>query len=568
MKTHRPSPVVLALTALATLVALVPLTSARADVALDGKWRQSALREDFTVQRWQEGCGPPPRSSSTGGGESITVKSEGDVLAFVGGGRVYRSNQCYDQLPGLARESYSHAAGSRQWRTRCATPAGDPRKTVMQTLVVATSDTHINVTETGRYEIAHEGGLCVADVRRSRSFDLVVPDAPAASATASAPAPSAPPSASTPPPPSAPPPPPEPPPSACANPGPPARLEVRPSKKLLRAGETFSFRAKIVDEAGCPLPATVKWVARPKGPKITVDGQGLVSVAEGAAEGSYELEASAEGKTARVTVEISTAANYDALLAKQGLNAAGEAESASVSLPSESIGSAEVAAEDGRKARRATFMGIISAAVAALGAAYLVLRRRQKRALALETERITQHEDLVREIQARQDAKEATYREELEAHEASVRRAEKAKAKLAERERERARARARDGEQEAAAAVAAAATPAAEPELVCPTCQRTLRDTTFCPHDGSRLVPKSVHEASVPLLCPTCKRGFGEGTTICPDHREELVPLPAHGRPAPVKAGPKGKICPTCGSRYDGAAVFCGRDGTSLVLLN
>ena len=30
----------------------------------------------------------------------------------------------------------------------------------------------------------------------------------------------------------------------------------------------------------------------------------------------------------------------------------------------------------------------------------------------------------------------------------------------------------------------------------------------------------------------------------------------------------RGKICPTCGGRFDGAAVFCGKDGTALVLLN
>ncbi len=30
----------------------------------------------------------------------------------------------------------------------------------------------------------------------------------------------------------------------------------------------------------------------------------------------------------------------------------------------------------------------------------------------------------------------------------------------------------------------------------------------------------------------------------------------------------RGKICPTCGDRFDGAASFCGKDGTSLVLLN
>jgi hypothetical protein len=30
----------------------------------------------------------------------------------------------------------------------------------------------------------------------------------------------------------------------------------------------------------------------------------------------------------------------------------------------------------------------------------------------------------------------------------------------------------------------------------------------------------------------------------------------------------KGKICPTCGGRFDGAAAFCGKDGTALVLIN
>jgi hypothetical protein len=30
----------------------------------------------------------------------------------------------------------------------------------------------------------------------------------------------------------------------------------------------------------------------------------------------------------------------------------------------------------------------------------------------------------------------------------------------------------------------------------------------------------------------------------------------------------RGKICPTCGERFDGRAEFCGKDGTMLVLLN
>ena len=37
---------------------------------------------------------------------------------------------------------------------------------------------------------------------------------------------------------------------------------------------------------------------------------------------------------------------------------------------------------------------------------------------------------------------------------------------------------------------------------------------------------------------------------------------------AQTPAGPKGKICPTCGDRFDGQATFCGKDGTALVLVN
>ena len=51
----------------------------------------------------------------------------------------------------------------------------------MQTRVTATSDTHIEVAETGRYEITIKEGRCIADVKRTRVFDVV----------AAAPAPSA-----------------------------------------------------------------------------------------------------------------------------------------------------------------------------------------------------------------------------------------------------------------------------------------------------------------------------------------------------------------------------------------
>ena len=48
------------------------------------------------------GCGPAPVSSMSGGGEVVSVHQEGDELAIAGGGRVFRTNQCYDQQPTLA----------------------------------------------------------------------------------------------------------------------------------------------------------------------------------------------------------------------------------------------------------------------------------------------------------------------------------------------------------------------------------------------------------------------------------------------------------------------------------
>jgi hypothetical protein len=90
-----------------------------------------------------------------------------------------------------------------------------------------------------------------------------------------------------------------------------------------------------------------------------------------------------------------------------------------------------------------------------------------------------------------------------------------------------------------------------------------------------------------PMRCPTCRDVFPPGSTFCPTDGVPLVPAPkarvtpsraaAVSAPedvAPLSAGPAsgrasgGKVCPTCGGRFDEAATFCGRDGTSLVPVN
>lgn len=460
------------------------MESAHAELQLDGRWRQGPLREDFTVQQWlPNGCGPTPQTGSTGGGEIVSIRMEGDELAFVGGGRVYRSNQCYDQMPTLSRETHSRDANGKTWRTRCTTPPNDPRKAILNTLVVATTDTHIDVIETGRYEIVLETGKCVADVKRTRTYDLVAEDKPAVSA--------APPPAVT----KEPPPKPEPKPSQCESVGDPMRLEVRPSKKLLRTGETFQFRALVLDDKGCATRTPTTWKLSSGAPaSITVDSKGLVTIGPNAPEGTVEVVVSAAEKETRVSVEVSSPAHYDDLLAQSGLNASGENDAASVvTIASSSIGAGEGRVEDRAKTRRWVFIGIIGAVLVVLAVLAAILRGRSRRAAALEREATERHEAEVAEVLARRKIREEQHAAQKRAHEESV-------------------------------AAAAAARARAKVQIV---------------------------------------------SEQAPPREAGAMPYPAPAAIAMSAAAPKrGKICPTCGDRFDGAADFCGKDGTQLVLLN
>jgi hypothetical protein len=475
--------VVVACTALLSLT-LAFEGVARADLQVDGRWRQGPLREDFTVQQWlPNGCGPTPQTGTSGGGEIVTIRMEGDELAFVGGGRVYRSNQCYDQMPTLSRETHSRDANGKTWRTRCTTPPNDPRKAILNTLVVATTDAHIDVIETGRYEIVLETGKCVADVKRTRTFDLVSDDKPAVSA--------APPPAVT----KEPPPKPEPKPAQCESPGEPTRLEVRPSKKLLRTGETFQFRALVLDDKGCATRTPTTWKVPSGAPAgITVDPKGLVTIGPNAPEGTVEVVVSAAEKETRVSVEVTSPAHYDDLLAQSGLNASGENDAASVvSIASSSIGAGEGRVEDRAKMRRWVFIGIVAGVLVVLGILAMILRARSRRAAALVREATERHEAEVAEVLERRRLREQQHAAQKRAHEESV---------------------------AAAAAVRA------------------------------RAKVQIVSEQAAP-------------------HAPGAMASPAAGGIATSSAAPKrGKICPTCGDRFDGAADFCGKDGTQLVLLN
>lgn len=514
------------------LVALGVLHARSAHAAdVEGRYRQGPLREEYTVQQWLPGCGPTPTSQSTGGGELVQIKAEGDELAFVGGGRVFRTNGCYDQMPNLARETHSRDPSGKSWQTRCATPANDPRKAILNTRVDVVSDGRVQMSETGRYEIVLESGRCMADIKRTRGYDLIK-DEPAGTATATA----------APPPPTAKP---DPKPKACTDPGEPARLEVRPSKKLLRNGESFEFRPLVLDAKGCATNTTTTWKLAPgaENKGVSVDGKGKVTVAEGAAEGIVELIATAAGKDTRVTVEVTTAAHYDDLLVRGGLNASGETDTAAVvSIGTQAVGAGEGRVEDRSKTRRWIFIGVIGAVLVVLLVLALVFRGRAKQATAIEREQEERHEERVREALERKQRLAEEHAAQLRAHEESIAAANAVKA-------------ANEAKRAAKAAKLAAAAANAPPpsvqargsapveERICPSCSREFVDvTTFCPHDGTKLVPK---------------RGAKGGTM--------MMTASPMGGPPPSK---RGKICPTCGDRSEGGADFCAKDGTQLVLLN
>jgi hypothetical protein len=543
----------LALFAATFALALLVTRAARADGPFDGKWSMSPMSETFTVQQWVQGCGPAPVNGNAGGGGTVSVVQEGDELVIMGG-RVFRTNQCWDPTPALQRVAHSANASGRAWSTRCATPPSDPRRATITTNVSALSDTQIVIIETGRYELNLADGKCIADVKRSSTLNLIARAGTAPSATTSAaPAP-------TPTPTPTPTPPPPTPTTDCSAPGDPARLEVRPSRKLMKPGETFAFKATVADARGCPTTTATTWTVRTPDALAQIDN-GKVTLGDGAADGEIDVEVTAAGKSTHVTIVVASPAKYDELLKQSGLDSKGEQSEPSVAvIATGSIGATSVRAEDGAKKRRLVFIGVVSALVIAVGVIALVGARRSKRAAAIEREAEARHAEKLRDYEARRREKEAQHAAQMKAHLDSVKRAQEA------------------------AAAATAAEAAAYGTMVCPSCRREYpAGAAFCSEDANRLIPLAGHEdvltGPAGGICPTCKRGYNPGVKVCPNDGDELVPRAMHASRAQAiegagaggdrpMAASRGKICPTCGDRFEGSAGFCGKDGTALVLLN
>lgn len=364
--------------ALAIAMSIAGRAAAGDKPTLSGSWTASALTESWSITDWGEACGPRPAGRGAGGG-GVQIREQGGELSIIGAGRAFSTAECWEQMPGLSRTSHSSSGGGRFWRTRCTSAPNDPRRAVVTTTISAT-DSSIQLNETGEYQFVIKDTTCRASVSRSRSFSLVrregdTPPAPSASASAPPPASAAP---------SAAPRAPEPkPPSRCSGPaGEPARLEVHPGKKLLRAGDHFTFRAVVTDDAGCPTGTRPAWSIAP-GPladKASIDAHGTLTIAADAGEGQLAVSASVAGKGVTVPVEVASPDHYDALLGAGGLNDAGEADQAAVAVIAVgSIGGRTTVAEDAARERKVRFVAIVAGLAAALGFAGLVIARRGRR---------------------------------------------------------------------------------------------------------------------------------------------------------------------------------------------
>ena len=467
---------------------------------LSGRWSATSMSVQWSIGDWGEACGPKPGGGGAPAG-TVTVSQKGSELYISGAGRSWNTTQCWEQHPGM---SVSHSGGSRGWKTVCKTAAGDPRQATIITSTNA-SDDFIGLNETGQYQFVIKGQNCTASVRRTRTFKLIqregeappAPVTPPPAVTETKPAP--PPTTETH--------------ARCNDLGPPARLEVRPSRKLMRPGEEFEFRAKVLDAAGCTLPTAPTWKVVGDRPGVALDG-GKVKVAGDAPEAEVQISASVRGRSVEVTVEVASRERYDALLRGGGFNESGESEDAVVTaIASGSIGSGTAAVEDGSQGRRRTFVAVVGGLALLLGIVGLVLvmRGRKKKKSALPTVTATDPGPAVRPVVTTSGV------------------------------------------------------------LVCPTCREEYPlDAQFCPTDGNRLVRLDGADTRVPAggICPVCGQGFDPGVVTCPTHDEELLPPAAYFAMRDSQPAIEKKICPVCGTQYSGQSGFCGTDGAALVPVN
>lgn len=325
----------------ASLCLLIWPARAGADELPAGSWRAEPMTVRWVVGDWGETCGPRPSGGGDPGG-AVRIAERGGELFITGGSRDFSTDRCWAMHPGLVRRN--HARGERTWKTTCRTAANDARQEVLETTITLAGDT-LTFSERGQYQFSLQGQKCAASSGRWRTYRRSIEPPPAQPASSEGEPGTASSSRSET--------------RPCARRGPPARIEVRPSRKLMRPGESFRFRALVRDARGCPLSAGVEWALEPPRDDLSLD-QGTIEVAPDARDAAVSVVVTAASQSVRAGLEVVSEERYAALLASGDFNADGASERASMAvITSGSIGARE-AAPVGESSRKWEFVGVVS----------------------------------------------------------------------------------------------------------------------------------------------------------------------------------------------------------------
>ncbi len=361
-------------TLLLALLTVAP--GAQAD-SLDGTYKASSLRVSWTVGDWSQGCGPRPHGGGQHGG-TVQLRSVGAGFVLEGLGRTYSTNECWEQMPGLAPRSRS--AGKSAIQTTCSMPPGDPRRATVTTSWFPQGES-IHFDETGQYQFVVGKNTCTASVRRTRTLTRVKrssankkgrPSAPRveskSSQEATQPAPQ--PRTQAPPPPERT--------SACRHPGAPVRLEVTPRMKLMRPGEEFRFSAIARDKNGCRAPLSANWtLLGDNASRATLDKRGVLRVPHNAQGGTLDIEATVGEKAVRVGARIVSGDEFERLLAGGSFGTRGESlDAAEIVLSSSHV---ELEKTGVKRQKKSPLLWLLGGLIVLTASAAILLSHRLRR---------------------------------------------------------------------------------------------------------------------------------------------------------------------------------------------
>lgn len=499
-----------------------PSQGVRAQADLAGTWKASPLRVRVSVEQWGDDCGPRPPGESTEPGGTVQIHRDGEHLVL-SGAVSGRTDRCWTRNHAVTPRSTNHGDG--EWRTVCRTPENDPRaERGTYTWRVREGDTLV-FEEESRYDWRLKDSRCTATRTAGRTLSRPPRQrgSPADAATTDAGDRIA----------------------KLCEPGPPARIRIRPRRATVVPGERLCFRTRVVDLQGCRVrDVDLQWQLRPtgQGGSAALRGRCFRVESQAGAGRTFRVVARHDQlrATARVAVEagdlsslIAVASSDDERADRAGAADAGRPEADHVTGVQ---ARAERGAGDGGPSSwHLLGAGAAALALAGLGAVLgLAIRRRRTVAGARSTDpglapdRAASPSTLYPSGSERASGAAAPPRDS-------------------------------DG---------AAPGPAEAPVRMCPLCGTEFgTGTAFCPHDGTAVVD-ATHGApsSDGMMCPRCRRGYPAGARFCPQDATELRSyadlVGGEGSTAPNGA-PRPR-CPTCGARYDPAVRICGYDGAEL----